>query len=465
MAKSKSQELISSMSAYDIKAFRNYLNSDYFNCDSTDKQLFDHFLTGIKREEAEKELVYSAIFQGKPYDDKQYRYIVSSLNKHLIHFFTLRQLEKEPIISESIACKALASRDCEKAFLMLQHENSAAATHQNADWYHLKFNNAETLLTYTGTKQNRKSTPDYSETLLNLDIFYLVKKLQLSCEAINLSNVLKKTYDIVLIDDLKKLAVKSPFNEVPAVQIYYHILEMLTQKLSEPHFKRVDELLHMHTGKFHPKELGEMYQYIKNFCVKQVNQGDINYLRTLFNIYRAMLENKTLMNYDYLSQWEFKNIVSISLRLNEKKWCEDFIQKYISFLKPEERVNALAYNLSYFLFICNDYRKAIRKLREVELNDVFYQLDARVILLKCYFELDETDSFFYQASAFRLFLLRNRHISDYQKNIYRNLIKFLTAIVRCRYSKTKLQKLQAEIEKEKNVADLNWLRLKVKEAM
>ena len=117
------------------------------------------------------------------------------------------------------------------------------------------------------------------------------------------------------------------------------------------------------------------------------------------------------------------------------------------------------------MFIDNDFRKAIRKLQEVELNDVFYQLDARVILLKCFYELDDTDSFFYQASAFRLFLLRNRHISDYQKNIYRNLIKFLTAIVRSSYSRTKLLKIQSEIEQEKNVADLNWLRTKVNEAI
>ena len=117
------------------------------------------------------------------------------------------------------------------------------------------------------------------------------------------------------------------------------------------------------------------------------------------------------------------------------------------------------------MFIDNDYRKAIRKLQEVALNDVFYQLDARVILLKSYYELNDTDSFFYQASAFRLFLLRNRHISDYQKNIYRNLIKFLTAIVRSAFSKSKLLKIRVEIEKEKNVADLNWLRSKVNEAI
>jgi hypothetical protein len=108
-----------------------------------------------------------------------------------------------------------------------------------------------------------------------------------------------------------------------------------------------------------------------------------------------------------------------------------------------------------------DFKNAIRKLREVEFTDVVYQLDARVILLKCYYELDDIETFFYHASAFRLFLLRNRNISEYQKTINRNLIKFLTKIVRAYTSKAKLAQVKKEISAEKNVADLKWLEEKV----
>jgi len=465
--KSKTRELLEAMSAHDQKSFRNYLDSSYFNCNTVHRQLFEILTKGLNKPELEKEAVYREICPGKKYDDKFYRYSISGLNKHLINYYTLRHLEKDAVLNDAVAAKALSSRDCEKAFLMIHDEIENSSSHQTASLYHQKFDNAETFLTYTGNKLNRKETPDYSQTLLHLDTFYLAKKLQLSCEVANLSNILKTNYEIALLDSLKKLASAEPFCDFPLVKIYYHILRMLTDRDAdaEIHFGIVENLLKTHTDKFHPKELGEMYQYLKNYCIKKVNQGILEYLRTLFNIYGDMLANKSLMNYDYLSQWEYKNIVSISLRLNEKDWCAQFIHKYNSFLKPEERENALAYNDSYFMFISNEYRKAIRKLQEVSLNDVFYQLDARVILLKCYYELEETDSFFYQASAFRLFLLRNRHISDYQKNIYRNLIKFLTAIVRAGFSKSKLLKIQNEIEKEKNVADLNWLRTKVREAI
>ena len=465
MAKSKSKELIGSLSVIDRKAFSQYLLSPFFGCSNEIISLYEILSAGLNKDEEDRKTIYKELFPGKKFDDKKLRYVISELNHHLVKFLSVRQLDKEPLLAESIAGRALAAKNCEKAYLMIHNEIVNYDICQHPTLYYHKFNNAETYMTFIGNKLNRKSTPDYSETLLNLDLFYLLKKLQLSCEVANLANVMKTTYEIELLESLKNLALQKQFKDIPALRIYFHILEMLTQKVSEFHFKTAEKLIKAHSEKFFPAELSEMYQYLKNYCVKKVNQGDQEYLRILFNIYCDMLENKPLMSHDFLSQWEYKNIVSISLRLNEKAWCEKFIHKYNSYLKPGERQNALAYNLAYFMFINDEFHKAIRKLREVELNDLFYQLDARVILLKCYYELDETDSFFYQASSFRLFLLRNRHISDYQKNIYRNLIKFLTAIVRGGYSKTKLKKVGKEIETEKNVADLNWLRAKVEEAI
>ena len=126
-----------------------------------------------------------------------------------------------------------------------------------------------------------------------------------------------------------------------------------------------------------------------------------------------MLADKRLMHDDYFSQWEFKNVVNISLRLNEKEWCKNFIRRYITYLKPPERKNALTFNLAYLHFMNGNFKEAIKRLKDVKFTDVFYKVDSKVILMKCYYELDEIEFFFYHASAYRLFLLRNRQPSPY----------------------------------------------------
>ncbi len=461
MPRSKLEEIIEILSKKEQNQFDLYLQAPFFKADEASKLLFAAIISGPFRGKEFKSELFKRVYPGMTYNDKLLRYQISDLNKHLERFLILKKIEKDEILSSRIIATVFAERDCEKSFQILNNDLSQQHSLSGADELLEQFRNAELQLNYTGKKVTAKNTPDYSSTLNLLDSFYILKKLQLSCEIVNLSNILKKSYEVKLIHEIQELSEKDPFNKIPAIQIYQNILHFLSDPNNESAFLDAQQLIISHSDKLNIPEVSELYQYLKNYCVRQINQGNADYIRKLFEIYQTVIANKPLMRNDYLSQWEFKNIVSISLRLGEKKWCSRFIEKYVTYLKPDEQKNALAYNLAYSYFIDDDFRKAIRKLQEVELKDLFYQLDGRVILLKSYFELDETESFFYQVSSFRLFLLRNKNISEYQKSIYRNLIHFLAAIMRAGTSKAKLRKIKTEVEKEKNVADINWLYTKI----
>jgi hypothetical protein len=284
----------------------------------------------------------------------------------------------------------------------------------------------------------------------------------LFCEITNLKNILSGDYPLHLFAELKKLARHEDFKNVPVVQVYYRVLLTLTEPEKEKHFMELKDLVARNGLLFPVGELKELYQYIKNYCIKKINSSYPEYIKILFDIYKEMLADKRLMRHDYFSQWEFKNVVNISLRLNEKEWCKSFIPKYINYLKPAERRNALTFNLAYMHFINGNFKEAIKRLKDVEFTDVFYKVDSKVILMKCYYELDEIEFFFYHSSAFRLFLLRNRQLSPYQKKINRNLIIFLSKLVRAGTSPVKIERLKKEALKEKNIADLNWLLEKIK---
>ncbi|MEP7171532.1 MAG: hypothetical protein ABI855_19330 [Bacteroidota bacterium] len=462
MENSKVNELVGSFNMHEVKAFRSYLSSAYFNADKNLQKSFDCIIKFNADEKTwNRKNLHEKIFPEKKFSDQQIRYLLTDLCKHIEYFLTIRTLDSNKVLYRSIASKTLSGRDCEKAYNFVYDSINAENKNKNALFYYHLYDSAENHLGYSSKKQSRKIKFDYSGILINLEIFYLAKKLQLFCEVINLKNILTGEYELHLMDEIKKLSVKEPFSEIPVVQIYYYILLTLTEPEKEKHLEYLEKLLIENAALFPASELMDMYQYVKNYCVKKINQGNTEYIRRLFEIYKIMLANKPLMNHDYLSQFEFKNMVSISLRLKENAWCKTFISKYINYLKPEERKNAFTYNSAYLNFMSGDFKNSIRKLREVEFTDVVYQVDSRVIFLKCYYELDDIETFFYHASAFRLFLLRNRNISEFQKTINRNLIKFLTKIVRAYTSKTKLAQVKKEISREKNVADLKWLEEKV----
>ena len=99
----------------------------------------------------------------------------------------------------------------------------------------------------------------------------------------------------------------------------------------------------------------------------------------------------------------------------------------------------------------------------MDLDDVYYRLDARSILLKSYYELNDIDALFYQASSFRMFIRRNKSISAYQKAVYLNLIKITLALVRAGSNTTRLRRVKDRVERDSRIADLQWVESKLEE--
>jgi hypothetical protein len=461
----KLQELVYCLNGHEEKAFYVFLSSPYFNTDKSVLNLFEAIRNRRGEENFSKRFFFKQLFSNKKYDDKKMRYLVSKLTKHIEYFLTMRHIDKNESQYLLHCTEALAEKDCEKAFAFSFNEIKRKSPVKNATHFYQLYKAYEIHLNNTFAKQSRKVKLDYDSVLHHLDSFYLSKKLQLFSEIINLKNILSREYPMHLLEELKKLAQHDDFKNIPVVQVYYLVLLTLTEPGNENHFKELKNSVAQNGHLFPVNELKELYQYVKNYCIKKINSSQPEYVQTLFSIYKEMLADKRLMRDDYFSQWEFKNVVNISLRLNEKEWCRNFIPKYISYLKPSERKNALAFNLAYLNFVNGNFKEAIKRLKDVEFTDVFYKVDSKVILMKCYYELDEIEFFFYHASAYRLFLLRNRQLSPYQKKMNRNLIIYLSRLVRLSTSPVKIARLKTEVMKEKNIADLHWLLEKINESL
>ncbi|HAE35360.1 MAG TPA: hypothetical protein DCG22_06180, partial [Bacteroidetes bacterium] len=153
-----------------------------------------------------------------------------------------------------------------------------------------------------------------------------------------------------------------------------------------------------------------------------------------------------------------KNIVSVATRVQETDWAEQFAKQYKKHLHEKFRNNAFNYNMAYLLFARKQFGKALTALLQVEFTDVFYALDSRTLQIKIYFELEETDALMSALEAFKVYLRRNRTISDSVRTIYMNFVRFVNRILSVPPSDSeKKQKLHEKILEAGNVADIRWL--------
>ncbi len=445
----KLRQIIRSLNGHEQKAFENYLQSPLFKPAKGLLPLFIK-LSGEERNGSQaKKTEQATSLQA------------SDLTKHLEHFLVLRLHDKQPLNYSMTKMQTLADHDCEKAWQYAWHDLKNTKQPRDAA-FHLTMSMAiENEIAYQSGKESRKKEPDYDLLMTHLDAFYCSRKLQFCCEVLNRKSLLAAATELPFLTSLEKTS--SDLLRFPAVAVYYHILHTLTESDNESHFENAKKVLYNSMDHFSPAEYASCISYLKNYCIRRIVRGNLNYEQILFGIYKSFLASPKLLRLDYLSQFEFKNIVSLGLRLKEQDWTREFIRKYSYYLSPHEKKNAVTYNTAYFHFITGNFRQAIRLLREVEFTDVVYQLDARVILLKCYYELNDLETFFYHASAFRLFLLRNRYISDFQKTMNRNLIRYLSRMLRDQYSAVKVARMKTEIAQATDVADIRWLREKAEE--
>jgi hypothetical protein len=211
-------------------------------------------------------------------------------------------------------------------------------------------------------------------------------------------------------------------------------------------------------------ELRDMYAYVQNYCIRQANLGNSDFLNELFDAYRTLLDSGIIYVQDHLSQFDFKNMVTVGLRVEEYDWVEAFITRESAVLPEDFRQNAITYNLARLHFARKDFKQALRLLFGVEFTDVYYHLDGKSLLLKTYYELEDFEPLLSLIKAFRVYLRRNRKISTYQLTIYNNLIKYVKQLTRLKLGRNvNLTNVKSDIENTKQIADLSWLNQKVEE--
>ena len=150
------------------------------------------------------------------------------------------------------------------------------------------------------------------------------------------------------------------------------------------------QLLEAHRDRFSVEDLNNVYQYVKNHCIRRINLGDEVYRERLFGIYQNILADERLMRHDYLALGNTRNIVTLGLPA-AGSLVADFIELHLHHLPPNERDNAHTYNSTVCVTTGSNTARAVKLLQTVEFTDLYYQLDARSILLKVYFETYESN--------------------------------------------------------------------------
>lgn len=467
-------KLLPHLNRKEMTRFKEFVFSPYFNKHKGVRalvQVLSDSYPKYSKKDYEREKIHGALFPEKPFDLPKLA---------LIFTYTLRLLEQfihvETVKNQN--GKAAAS-----SILLFMRERNISFYLEKKWKENIKgvnINLTRTDLCWLDEMDaSSLSLSWFEEDFLQkkqlfADALFIKHKLKDSCELLLRSKYLKRKFEIstLLSDTLSEVSSHpNKYKPFPSISLYAKSFQLVSQAKDELYLEVFNQI-NENASRLDGDDLKGLYSYLQNFCIAQINLGKEPFLRHLFDIYLSQLEKDLLLDDGLLPEWHYKNIVTTALRLNENGWVRKFLEEYKLRLPAEVAENAYSYNLATYYYHLNKLQDVLRLLVQVEYTDVRYNLDAKSLLLRTYYDLEEEEALLALCDSFRQYLKRNKSLTEFQKKGYVNLIRFARRLFKLKSNqgfipvqkwKKEKAKLETDIQAAKGVFNLKWLNDKMKE--
>ena len=469
MRNTKLVSLLKKLSSTELRKFHEYLFSPFFNKNQKLKQLGEIVLNdapSFESEDLDKRKVFEKIYPNKDYNELQINNVISDLLQLLYGFLAQQHFSQQKILQKKYLLKELFQKDEPQHFERVARryrQLEEKETERSFEYFSEKKEFYSQLDQYVQTKVKRQYDENLQIQNDSLDISYFINKLHIACNMVSRNIVINADYRCHFLDEILVFCEKNKHLEnYPALQVYFKTFQMLQGEGEESHYFDLKKLLEKHYTIFPKEELFTLYNYALNFCIKKINSGQEFFYQEILELYKVLLQQKIIFLDGYLSQWAYKNIVTMAVRLKDFDWTKQFIYEYQNTLVAKERENALAYNLATLYHAQGDYRNALMQLQDVEFTDTSYHLGTKIIQLKSYYELNEEEAFYALIEAFKKYILRSKDLSKYKKEANANFLKIVKKLYQLKHKRGKIflqkkEKVNVLLQELEPIANKSWL--------
>lgn len=474
MESSRIYRVLSSLTAPQLNRFIKFIQSPYFNKNATIEALAVYLVKKIKTKASldEKPRIWTLVGHEIPFNDLKFRKLCNDTLERFEEFLIEESLSEQKLLRTNMLLQSLKKNNYE--VLIEKHISKSNRTvkrelDQSSDYLLQKYIRVKTLHHLKTNDEKRENVKtlqgkSYQDLESTLDAFYVIEKLRLAIDVLTWQKMYKSIEEVNIESSLQLIKTKG-FQDIPAVRIYHLMYLLHTEEDDRQHYF---ELLNSVTENLHlfPKiEQREIFDVMISYCVKWINKGHSDFYVETLRLYDWGIEEDIILFNGKLSPVTFSNYVVSGLRIKEFNRVEKFIKENARILDDERRDNALNFNLGRVAFYRKDFNKVLEHLNLVNYDDIWYNINSKVLLFASYYELDQEDVLLSSIDTFNTFLRREKDVQNIRTQRYLNFSKYLKRIVTHRYSKEKVLKIKEKLSSDKGVVNKPWLLEKIEEEL
>jgi hypothetical protein len=470
MKESKLIRHLQVLSPTEMNRFEKFVRSPYFNSHKETIHLVKLLRKAHPRfepKQVEKKRIFRQIYPQATFSANKLAVLNKNLLQLLYAFLQWEEPKTDPEEQREPALLYLMSRRGLDAFIPRELQKAWDQLHsspfRDTEFYYQSFRLSEFQAEFDFSQNQRSMTMDLGQVSDKLDHFYLAKKLKLACAIYSRKQFLAEAGEVALLEEIRAYCRDKEFADAPVVSLYAHLLDMLTEKDSGEAYHRLFAVLPQFVAILPKDEIQNVYVLLINYCNLRYKSGETEYLAEILAIYRQMLAHELVFELESVASAHFKNIATLGIKLAEYEWTEQFIHQYQERLPEKYRAGVMRYSLAYLAFVQQNYRQSMRELLMVEFIDGFHRMNYYILLLKTYYECDETEPLFSLCNTFGMYVRRNKQLSENNRKAYLALSRLARKLARYKYetNPSKLSRLQKEINNTQLLVERAWLQEKV----
>lgn len=460
MHQSKLIRLYLSLDKAELRRFKKWVHSPVHNRHEEVQQLFEYLWSKrpLKEQHLDRHHLFEQLYPGQVFHMPRLRHLASFATEVLEAFLTDEALHNDHKNSAIALYESLLDRNLTKEVEQQERHMRQLLELEplRNEAYFQSAYTIETAIFERQTKQQQPVDTNLQNILEQSTTLYLLRLLRYACVSLTHQNLYKSTYQLPLLAPALVLSEEAPYSQLPSIQVYAAGYQALIHPDEEEHYHRLRTHLWPSAKVLSHEEFKEVYSIAINYCIKRLNTGGEAYIREAFELYWAGLEQGMLLQEGHLSHIAFKNMVSIGLHLERFETVRDLLDRGSTLLHPRYRAAYLSYNEAQYCFATEDYDRAVDYLHEVDYDDLFMEIGARLLLSKIYAAQSHDKLLEAHLHSFTQFIRRKANLSAGHKERFLATIRFTQKLLNA-YTTEQKKALRETIEATAALPEKRWL--------
>ncbi len=462
MKDSKLTEILSSFSKDEMKRFKKFVESPYYNGSENVRRFFrevEGFYPKFTNKNYTLRNIHSKLFPAKNYHDGVIRNLASDLYKLACDFLTAEYIKADKYESGLNTLKALRQKGLKEQFEK-EYKNILADIDKNKkdDNYYLGLYsiNEQSLEIFNIIKKtDRKHEEFLASSAANTErliVFFLARILKEYCALIDVSTEFQIKPKLKFLETIKQYLNSNDYSSIPAISMFYDSLCLSTEPVSsEPNsefdtiFTRLHNNLKENKHELPHNDIYTLYINLLNSSIAKIYEYDRKYFPLTFELIKEIIAGDYYaVEGGYMEYGFFSGAVNLGLNFKEYEWIEEFIHKYRDKLLPEQRENAYYHFLALLEFFKKNYEKSLELLSHSNPVDFYLLINNQRLQMMINYELGRIEEIYYLIDSYRHTLTRHTQIVERYKaasktflDCYTELVKVKTDFDEFRYKKLK----------------------------